>query len=118
MTDIVKRLRLGAVAATDQLVGGLHRDAADEIERQREDNSLLRNDRDDRIEDRERLQAAISDNLPGLASIDAGSWHEYTGDFVLKEEQWNAIVVATRELRVALAGGEATSDSKAPEPGP
>ena len=35
MTEIVKRLRLGAVIATDQLVSGLHRDAADEIERLR-----------------------------------------------------------------------------------
>ncbi len=35
MTEIVKRLRLGAVIATDQLVNGLHKDAADEIERLR-----------------------------------------------------------------------------------
>lgn len=55
----------------------------------------------------ERLRAAISDNLPGLSTIDDGDWHEHTGDLVLKEEQWNAIVTATRELRVALAGGEA-----------
>lgn len=57
----------------------------------------------------ERLRTAISDNLPGLGAIDDGDWHEHTGDLVLKEEQWNAIVAATRELRVALAGGEATS---------
>lgn len=66
----------------------------------------------------ERLRAAISDNLPGLSAIDDGTWHEYTGDLVLKEEQWNAIVVATRELRVALAGGEAKSpvDTAGPVP--
>lgn len=68
------------------------------------------NDPQDEIE---RLRAAISDNLPGLSAIDDGTWHEYTGDLVLKEEQWNAIVAATRELRVALAGGEAT-DRRAP----
>ncbi len=35
MTEIVKRLRFGAVIGTDQLVSGLHRDAADELERLR-----------------------------------------------------------------------------------
>ena len=55
----------------------------------------------------ELLQAAISDNLPGLSAIDDGTWHEYTGDLVLKEDQWNAICAATRGLRVGLAGGEA-----------
>ena len=58
-------------------------------------------------EEIERLRAAISDNLPGLSAIDDGAWQEHTGDLILKEEQWNAIVSATRELRVALAGGEA-----------
>ena len=37
MTDILKRLRSGAVIATDQLIGALHTDAADEIERLRAD---------------------------------------------------------------------------------
>ena len=64
-------------------------------------------ERDRLLEDFERLRDAISDNLPGLSAIDDGDWHESTGDLVLKEEQWNAIVAATRELRVALAGGEA-----------
>ena len=64
-------------------------------------------ERDRLLEDFERLRDAISDNLPGLSSIDDGTWHEHTGDLVLKEEQWNAIAAATRELRVALAGGEA-----------
>ena len=64
-------------------------------------------ERDRLVEDFERLRDAISDNLPGLSAIDDGTWHEYTGDLVLKEDQWNAIVAATRELRVALAGGEA-----------
>ena len=35
MTEIVKRLRLGAVIAPDQLASKLHKDAADEIERLR-----------------------------------------------------------------------------------
>ena len=64
----------------------------------------------------ERLRAAISDNLPGLSAIDDGTWHEYTGDLVLKEEQWNAIVAATREVRVGLAGGEAARPTATGEP--
>ncbi len=55
----------------------------------------------------EHLRDAITDVLPRLASIDDGIWREYTGDLVLKEDQWNAICAATRELRIALAGGEA-----------
>ena len=55
----------------------------------------------------DRLQAAISDSLPGLAAIDEGEWREYSGDLVLKEDHWRAICAATKELRIALAGGEA-----------
>ncbi len=90
MKDIVENARELKSAAwvslhPEYVIGDIH-DMADEIE---------------------RLRAAISDNLPGLSLIDDGEWKEYSGDLLLKEDQWNAICSATRNLRIALSGGEA-----------
>ncbi len=70
--DIIEQIHQAETAATIELAEHLDKTiatAADavnrmntaeaEIERQRESNSLLRNDRDDRIEDHEQLQTAL-----------------------------------------------------------